>query len=196
MRSFLEILNSFDTFILSSHVDPDGDGLGGCLGLQIALKMAGKTAYTVLSTPFADRYRFLPESTTVLQEIPNNLPNDKSVALITVDAPNLERLGFAQGVLNSLNPFIINLDHHTSNEGFGDFQIFDEKASSSCEVIFDLLTQSGLTLNKDISTCLYCGILTDTGRFRFSNTRSQTLKAGGVLLEHGADHNKVVRVLY
>ena len=196
MKSFQEIFKAFDTFILSSHVDPDGDGLGGCLGLQIALQNAGKEAFTVLTTPFAERYRFLPESAAIKLEIPPELSSGKRVALITVDAPNLERIGFAEGLIETLNPFIVNLDHHTSNEGFGDFQVIDEKASSSCEVIYDLLMENGLPLNQDISTCLYCGILTDTGRFRFSNTRSQTLKAAGVLLENGADHNKVVRVLY
>ena len=196
MKKFLEILNSYKVFVLSSHVDPDGDGLGGCLGLQKALQDAGKTAYTVLSTPFSDRYQFLPGSDSILFQMPEGLPGNRQTVFITVDAPNLQRLGFEEGVLEELNPYIVNLDHHTSNEGFGDFQVFDEKSSSSCEVIYDLLSEYSLSLSPAISTCLYCGVLTDTGRFRFSNTRPQTLKAAGALLESGADHLRVIRALY
>lgn len=196
MMNFAQILQSHELFILSSHVDPDGDGLGGCLGLQKALQNAGKTAYTVLSTPFSDRYRFLPGSESILFELPSDLPEGQQVVLITVDAPNIARLGFADGVLEELNPFIVNLDHHTSNEGFGDFRIFDEKAAASCEVIYELLRECSLPLSEEIGTSLYCGILTDTGRFRFSNTRPQTLRAAAALLEAGANHQLVIRKLF
>lgn len=196
LRKFKEILETKHTFFLTSHVDPDGDGLGGILTLFHALKAIKKDVRMILSGPVGERYLFLPGADQIVTGIPSDLPKNNSTVLLTVDAPNIPRLGFDPQDIELLNPYVINLDHHTSNEGFGDLVLMDEEASASCEVIFYLIEELGLPWNREMATNCYTGILTDTGRFRFSNTRPQTFLAASKLLEAGAAHEKVVRVLF
>ncbi len=194
--AFKQLLATRDDFILSSHVDPDGDGLGGCLALESVLKSMGKRVFTVLSSPVSERYQYLPGSESILTQFPQDLKGSKSTVLITVDAPNIARLGFKEDEISRLDPFIVNLDHHTSNERFGDLIILDESSSASCEVIFYVCRALEVELKPESATNLYTGLLTDTGRFRFSNTTPHTFEAARALLEAGAEHNKVVKKLY
>lgn len=196
IEAFKEILHSKTTFCLTSHIDPDGDGLGGILTLFFALQQLKKDVYMVLSGPIGERYQFLPGAEAIQIGLPDHLPQNKETVLITVDAPNIPRLGFENTAINRLNPFVVNLDHHTSNERFGDLVIMDEQASASCEVIFYLIEELKISWTSEMATNCYAGILTDTGRFRFSNTRPQTFTAASSLLSAGAAHEKVVRVLF
>jgi bifunctional oligoribonuclease and PAP phosphatase NrnA len=195
-QAFKQLLKTHNRFLLSSHIDPDGDGLGGCLALEAVLRSLGKQVCTVLSSPVSDRYKFLPGSESILSEFPSDLGGSKSTVLITVDAPNLARLGFKEGELSRLDPIVVNIDHHTSNEHFGDIVILDESSSASCEVIFYLCRELEIDLSWQSATNLYTGLLTDTGRFRFSNTVPATFEAARALLEAGAEHNQVVRKLF
>lgn len=196
IKAFKEILQSKTTFCLTSHIDPDGDGLGGILTLYFALRQLQKNVHMVLSGPIGERYHFLPGAEAIQIGLPDNLPRNKETVLLTVDAPNIPRLGFETSAINKLDPFVINLDHHTSNEQFGDLNIMDEEASASCEVIYYLLEELNITWTSDMATNCYTGILTDTGRFRFSNTRPQTFVAASHLLSAGAAHRQVIRVLF
>ena len=196
IQKFGKILNEKETFLLTSHIDPDGDGIGGILGLYHALKNLGKDVRMVLSGDVGKRYLFLPGAEHITVGIPHNLPKDKNTVLMTVDAPNIPRLGFDKESIESLNPYVVNLDHHTSNENFGDLILMDEKASASCEMVFYLLEGLNVTWTPDMATACYTGILTDTGRFRFSNTRPQTFTAASKLLAQGAAHEQIVRILF
>ena len=90
----------------------------------------------ILSGAVGQRYLFPTRSRKIDIGIPENLPTGKNTVLITVDAPNIPRLGFDNESIESLDPYIVNLDHHTSNENFGDLVLMDEKSSASCEMIF------------------------------------------------------------
>ena len=196
IQKFGKILSEKDTFLLTSHIDPDGDGIGGILGMYHALKNLGKDVRMVLSGDVGKRYLFLPGAEHITVGIPHNLPKDKNTVLMTVDAPNIPRLGFDKESIESLNPYVVNLDHHTSNENFGDLVLMDEKASASCEMVFYLLEGLNVTWTPDMATACYTGILTDTGRFRFSNTRPETFTAASKLLAQGAAHEQIVRILF
>ncbi|MEE2924599.1 MAG: bifunctional oligoribonuclease/PAP phosphatase NrnA [bacterium] len=196
IQKFGKILSEKDTFLLTSHIDPDGDGIGGILGMYHALKNLGKDVRMVLSGDVGKRYLFLPGAEHITVGIPHNLPKDKNTVLMTVDAPNIPRLGFDEESIESLNPYVVNLDHHTSNENFGDLVLMDEKASASCEMVFYLLEGLNVTWTPDMATACYTGILTDTGRFRFSNTRPETFTAASKLLAQGAAHEQIVRILF
>ena len=196
IQKFEKILSEKETFLLTSHIDPDGDGIGGILGLYHALKNLDKDVRMVLSGPLGQRYLFLPGADQIMTGIPHNLPKDKNTVLMTVDAPNIPRLGFDKESIESLNPYVVNLDHHTSNENFGDLVLMDEKASASCEMVFYLLEGLNVTWTPEMATACYTGILTDTGRFRFSNTRPETFTAASKLLAQGAAHEQIVRILF
>ncbi|PCJ19871.1 MAG: hypothetical protein COB02_06720 [Candidatus Cloacimonadota bacterium] len=190
------IIDDADIFIFTSHIDPDCDGLGGSLGLMLAFRQLGKKTYTVLCDKFSSKYSWLPHSDEILYDFPKDLPKDKKTVLFTVDAPNIPRLGFDESIINELNPTIINLDHHTSNARFGDLMVFDEKAASSTEVAYRLMQQLDLKLDTSISTLLYTGLITDTGRFRFSNTRSESFECAQHFLRSGAKHNLIIKKLF
>ena len=196
IEKFGKILKEKEIFLLTSHVDPDGDGIGGILGLYHALKNLGKDVRMVLSGPVGQRYLFLPGADQIRTGIPDNLPKNKNTVLMTVDAPNIPRLGFDKHSIESLNPYIVNLDHHTSNENFGDLVLMDEKSSASCEMVFYLLEGLNIAWTPEMATACYTGILTDTGRFRFSNTRPETFTAASKLLAQGAAHEQIVRILF
>lgn len=191
-----KIIQEKEHFLLTSHVDPDGDGLGGILSLYYALKQWNKKPVMVLSTTMNDRYQFLPGCENILTEIPKDLPGNKSTVLWTVDAPNIPRLGFKEEDLSALDPFVINLDHHKSNERFGDMVILDEKSAASCEMIYFLLEGLKVDWNSAMATACYTGIITDTGRFRFSNTRPECFEAAHTLMKAGAKHTEVIRALF
>ncbi len=196
IQNFRAVLNQKKTFFLTSHIDPDGDGIGGMLALYHALSTLGKDARMILSGSVGQKYLFLPGADLITTGIPNDLPKDKNTVLLTVDAPNLARLGFESEALDNLNPYVINLDHHTSNENFGDLILIDTKASASCEMVFYLLDKLSITWTPEMATACYAGILTDTGRFRFSNTRPETFSAASKLLAAGAAHEQIVRLLF
>ncbi len=191
-----DLIHNHQYFILTSHIDPDGDGLGGILGLAHALRSIGKTALCCLSGSFGERYRFLPGSDQIQTGLPADAPKDGSTVFISVDAANLERLGFADDELKSLNPRILNIDHHKSNEHFGDAEWFDVDCSSSCEAIWLLIKELDIPFTAEMGTCLYTGLLTDTGRFRFSNTTPRAFQCGADLTEAGANHALVIRKLF
>tara|TARA_B100000674_G_scaffold497363_2_gene530898 strand:+ start:1765 stop:2733 length:969 start_codon:yes stop_codon:yes gene_type:complete len=196
IQNFREVLNDKKTFFLTSHVDPDGDGIGGMIALYHALRALKKDVRMILSGPVGQKYLFLPGANLITTGIPNDLPTDKNTVLLTVDAPNIPRLGFDIESLEALDPYIVNLDHHTSNENFGDLVLMDAKASASCEMVFYLIEELNLNWTPEMATACYAGILTDTGRFRFSNTRPETFLAASKLLAEGAAHEQIVRLLF
>ncbi len=191
-----ELIKAHSHFVLTSHVDPDGDGLGGILGLGLALKSMGKTVSFSLSGGFQEKYQFLPSSEMLTKGLPANFPKGKKTVLISIDAANLDRLGFSDQEIKDLEPTVLNIDHHTSNKMFGDVNYFDASAAASCEVIWHLLKSLDLTLDSEMATALYCGLLTDTGRFRFSNTTERAMRYGSEMLGIGARHTQVVRKLF
>lgn len=191
-----KIIEEAECFIFTSHIDPDCDGLGGSLGLMLAFRQLGKKTYTILCDKFSSKYSWLPHSDEILYEFPKDLPKGNKTVLFTVDAPNIPRLGFDPAIIADLNPTIINLDHHTSNNRFGDLMVFDEKAASSTEVAYRLMQLLDLKLDTAISTLLYTGLITDTGRFRFSNTRSESFECAQHFLKSGAKHNLIIKKLF
>ncbi|MBW7874972.1 MAG: bifunctional oligoribonuclease/PAP phosphatase NrnA [Candidatus Cloacimonetes bacterium] len=192
----IELIQTHSHFVLTSHVDPDGDGLGGILGLALALKSLGKTVSCSLSGGFQEKYRFLPGSDMLVQGLPEAFPKGKKTVLVSIDAAHLDRLGFDSSEIEALNPTVLNIDHHTSNKMFGDVNYFDSLAAASCEVIWHLIKELGVTKDSEMATALYCGLLTDTGRFRFSNTTERAMRYGAEMLGAGARHTQVVRKLF
>ncbi|MCJ8344131.1 DHHA1 domain-containing protein [bacterium] len=190
------IIEQAECFVFTSHIDPDCDGLGGSLGLMLAFRQLGKKTYTILCDRFSSKYSWLPQSEEILYQFPSELPKNKKTVLFTVDAPNIPRLGFDQKVIDELDPIIVNLDHHTSNNRFGDLMVFDEKAASSTEVAYRLMQLLGLKLDPSIASLLYTGLITDTGRFRFSNTRSESFECAQHFLKAGAKHNLIIKKLF
>lgn len=196
------IIKEDDNFLISSHINPDGDSIGGILAMGWLLIRLNKKYAIVIDSPPSEKFRYLSGFEKILRYSDNIKPNFTSASgswvpqnLIIIDAPNLERLERVNKLIPE-NIRIINIDHHESNSAFGDINHIDLKASACTEIIYDLILSFGMPIDKELAECIYTGIIIDTGRFRFSNTTSKSLAIASKLLEAGARISFIAEWLY
>mgnify|MGYP003997536505 CR=1 FL=1 len=178
-------------FVLTSHKNPDGDGLGAMFAMGEGLKVAGKEVHYVLDEEVRDYYHFLPEHKFLQFDL---APISEPAVLMTFDCGSKERIGLPEGV--SVDNFLfVNLDHHLSNERFGDITVIRTDSVASCELVYETLTYMGLTLSSAMATSLYMGLVYDTGRFAYSED-PKTFQLAEALIRCGADHWAVYTSLF
>ena len=183
-------------FLVSTHVNPDGDGIGSVLALKWAAVAMGKEAEIMIDSQPPETFGFFENYDWIRAWDSGAAVEKKFSAVITSDSPNLERLG-RPAELIAEGASILNIDHHVSNERFGAVNYIDPLASSSSEMVYYLIKKAlGLTIDAACAEYLYAGILTDTGRFRFSNTSPDALRAASELVEAGARPHKVAEMMY
>ena len=159
-----DIIKSSKNILIISHVNPDGDALGSMCGLYGAILENHKKKVDMMAIskiPYV--YSYLP----YLSEVKDIEEFDKSREydlIINVDVASLDRICDGK-ILFEKAKHTINIDHHKTNIGYGEFNIINPEASSTGEVLFDCFNKMGWKLNLDIATCLYTAILTDTGSF-------------------------------
>lgn len=178
-RNFIE---EGDGFILTSHVNSDGDGIAGCLALKGLLEKNGKKVDIVLHDPPDEHYDFLAGWETIRQVAAG--PQPRSDYAVILDCPSLERIGDVQKHIGG-NTRILNVDHHKDNLRFGEANLVSAEVSSSSEMIYHLIAAVGLEIDADTATQLYAGILFDTGGFRFSLTTPTTFEVAATLMRAG-----------
>ena len=178
--------------LLSTHISPDGDGIGSGLGLAHGLSALGKEIRLAMADPVPAYLGFLPAGDWVRSGQPNEESWD---VLITLDCGEWDRLGDGPGD-RSLSGTVINLDHHRSNERYGDLDVIDEKASATGLMAFYLLRELEAPVSPEAALCLYTAIAADTGFFRFSNTDAATLEAAAELVRAGASPYAVHHALH
>ncbi|MBM4326630.1 MAG: bifunctional oligoribonuclease/PAP phosphatase NrnA [Deltaproteobacteria bacterium] len=188
-----KILRNEDGFVVATHVNPDGDALGSLFGLALALTDMGKNAYPVLAEEIPETYHFLPGLERVVTD-PRSI-NPAPAWVICVDAAEQHRVS---GDLPSFvgGARVINIDHHPTNPLYGDVNLVDPSATSTAEMIHEALKQAGYRLTPDVGMCLYTGLITDTGGFRFSGVNSRTLSMGSEMLASGFDSYQVTLSLF
>jgi bifunctional oligoribonuclease and PAP phosphatase NrnA len=177
------------------HVAPDGDALGSMLGLGHYLQRRGKAVWMSWGSPAPTvpyQYAFLPGVERIVR--PDELP-ERIETFIAMDCADVKRLEVLEGRFRAAGTRI-NVDHHISNSRFGDINLVDPDRASSCELAFELVQHLGGSVNAEEATCFYTGIVTDTGRFQYSNASPETLRVAAELLEAGADHLMVAERVY
>jgi phosphoesterase RecJ-like protein len=177
------------------HVAPDGDALGSMLGLAHYLERQGKQVWRSWGSQaptVPHQYSFLPEAERVLRH--DELPERVEV-FIAIDCADIKRLELLMDRFQGAGTSI-NVDHHISNSHFGHINLVDPDRASSCEIAYELLQHLGGTPDADEATCFYTGIVTDTGRFQYSNASPETLRVAAKLREAGADHLLVAQCVY
>ncbi|TMQ59970.1 MAG: bifunctional oligoribonuclease/PAP phosphatase NrnA [Candidatus Eisenbacteria bacterium] len=193
----LEGLEAFlagrEEFLVTAHIDPDGDAVGSCLGLKLALDHMGKTAEVVLDSPVPAALLFLPAASTIRR--PDHVQKKFDSAFV-LDSSSLDRTGSVPE--RCLNPGakIAVFDHHWGNDGFGDIRLVNPEASATAELVYDVIDLLHIPISPEIAECLYAGILSDTGGFRYANTSSRTLRVAARLVERGARAPVVAEALY
>ncbi|MFC4452526.1 bifunctional oligoribonuclease/PAP phosphatase NrnA [Deinococcus sonorensis] len=171
--------------VILSHVDPDGDALGSCLGLQRALKAVGCSACTYMDVPHYLRFLAEPgEVETRLDEWPENA----LLAVLDVDNNDLNRVAGAD--LSRFQGRVVNLDHHGTNLRRADLSLVDPSQAATASIVTDIvdvmLQEAGVAWTAAIATPLLTGLNTDTGSFRFASTTPAVLRCAARLVEHGA----------
>jgi bifunctional oligoribonuclease and PAP phosphatase NrnA len=167
------------SFLISAHVNLEGDALGSGLALYFLLKKLGKRPVICNNDPTPAIYRFLPGQ----EVIRHVLHEDESFdAALIADCSDSSRTGRIKDYLSRAK-CIINIDHHVSNTFFGDVNWVDSGAGSACEMLYKLCRKFGV-MDKDIALCLYTGIFTDTGKFTYASTTSDTHRITADLLKY------------
>jgi phosphoesterase RecJ-like protein len=188
-------LSQRDRFLVTSHEAPDGDALGSVLAMQLALQQLGKDSVMFLGgiAPLPGEYRFLDlPARGLLRERPADAGERVLVAL---DCASASRVGAEPGVVGAA-PFTVNVDHHHDNPRFGDVALIVEDASSTGEVLAEVFEELGVRLTPEIAEALYIALVTDTGRFQYTNTSPRTLRLAADLVEAGADVHRVFQGVY
>lgn len=165
-RAVREVINSGRRFLVTTHIDPDGDAIGSAFALCFALGSMGKEAVAYLKDDIPYKYQFLPRPPRVVH---HELPNESYDATFVLDCGNLFRVGEGYESLKS-NGVIVNIDHHVTSDAFGQVNVVEEGASSTSEILYLILKALGVQFNLDIAVNLYTAILTDTGSFRYDST--------------------------
>lgn len=187
-RSVAEALLGHDNFLLVTHARPDGDAIGSTAGLQGALQRLGKKAVGYVYEGVPEKLAFIPYSGAIRDTLPDWTPE----VTVMLDCGGVDRPGPGFSPAGRL----INIDHHASNDRFGDWNYVDVGASAVGVQIGLLLDDLGIEPDAEIATCLYTAILTDTGGFRFSNTTQRALEVAGRMIRAGADPATISRDIF
>ena len=193
VRAVAETIRANDAFIVVTHENPDGDALGSMLAMSIALGDLGKDTVMYLSgdAPTPGEYRFLD-----LSSLRRELPNDtEERVLLALDCASERRIGPEPAVVERAR-LVVNVDHHHDNSRFGDLNLIVDDASSTAEIVRDILASLDVRLSPDIAEALYVALVTDTGRFQYSNTTPKALRLAADLVEAGADVHGIFRLVY
>jgi phosphoesterase RecJ-like protein len=186
-------IRSADRFLLTTHENPDGDALGSLLALHEMLGQLGKDSIMFLAAkefPLPVEYRFLQ-----LEEVFHEPPADLADRVVVfLDCGNIDRMPVEW--LQRGKGRILNVDHHHDNTRFGDVNLVDTTASSTAEIVFGLGRELEVELTPGIADALYVGLVTDTGRFMYENTRPDTHRMAAELIEAGVDVSDTYRRLY
>ena len=188
-----DIIKSSNKILLLSHMNPDGDTLGSMCALynMIYNRFKKKADMSIVSNvPY--NYKFIPNIDLAQRYFDKSLVYD---LVITLDVAAIDRV-IDSKILFDKAKCTVNIDHHKTNPGFGDYQIINPHASSCGEVLFDIFKQEGWEIDKDSAVALYTAIMTDTGNFRFENTSSKTLRAAADLVDFGANPNYIYKMCY
>ena len=193
MNNILSKIKASTKLCITCHTSPDGDAAGSVLALAMGLKHLGKEVCVLSIDPISSSYDFLPSSELMNGSI-NEVPKDVD-CVIVLDCGNFERIN-AVLKLEHKNYILINIDHHISNDMYGDLNFVDTNAAAVGEIVYQMLEILGVKIDKDIAECLYTSLLTDTGSFRFSNTTSITHTIAGDLINCGVNVDEMYRIIY
>jgi phosphoesterase RecJ-like protein len=189
----LDALRSNERFLVVTHENPDGDALGSMLGATLGLRSLGKDVVMYLAgdAPLPGEFGFLP-----LGELRRELPDDlEERVLLAVDCANERRIGPDPEAIDRAK-LVVDVDHHHDNNRFGDVNLIVADASSTAEIVRDVLAGLGVPLNPEIAEALWVGLVTDTGRFSYTNTSSKSLRLAAELVDAGADVHGVFREVF
>lgn len=201
----LEITAELDTaenIVIVPHKGPDGDAMGASLGLYHFLKDKGHTVHVIAPNDYPQFLKWLPGSEEVIIYDSNKGLSDelinKAEIVFTLDFNHLSRCGLMQESLLASEAVFVMIDHHQEPSDYADYTYSNSKMSSTCEMVYRFLDKlrANKKITPQIATCLYTGIMTDTGSFRFSSTSSDTHRVIADLMDKGAKNDQIHNNIY
>ena len=193
-RAFHEFISKYRRFLLTTHVNPDGDGLGSEVAMALWLRSVGKEVRVLNDSVVPTAFLFLTDVQPMETWDPGIAEKrfDETDALIVLDTSNRQRIGRLAPLLDRHLVPVAIVDHHASHAtGFGQVNVIEPDASSTGELVYDLMHEAGVPLTREAAEALYVALMTDTGGFRYSNTDSHAHRMAADLLSHGLDPQKL-----
>ena len=194
-------LSSPKKIAITAHYNPDGDALGSSLALMDFLQKSGHTAHVIAPSDYPQFLRWLPGEEQVVhfkkkEKLTIQLVENADI-IFCLDFNQISRLNDLAEYIDRATSFFAMIDHHIDPGDFADFILHDTKASSTAELIYDLLLELGgeETINQNVAACLYTGIMTDTGSFRFPSTTPKTHRVTAHLIEAGANPDTIYNLI-
>ncbi|MBA3634666.1 MAG: bifunctional oligoribonuclease/PAP phosphatase NrnA [Acidobacteria bacterium] len=189
LSQVVELIENKQNFAITTHVRPDGDGIGSSLGLCWLLRSLGKNAEVIVSDGIPLSYRQLPGA----DEIRKVTEIDKQYdAVFVMECSDIQR----PRIKGLENQFVVNIDHHATSEHFGTINWIDATASAVGEMIYNLCKAIGGRITREIAECVYLALVTDTGSFHFPNTTERTLKVASELIKAGVKPADISQAVY
>lgn len=192
MSEVMDVIRKGDNFLLAAHVNPEGDSIGSQLAMYHLLKKLGKNAVIVNHDRVPENLSFLPGAEDVKTELPEDLK--PSIALI-LDCPVMIRVGAVIDHFDEVG-MVVNIDHHISNEYYGDVNWVDAEASSAGEMIYRLAREMKIDVDRDMAEAVYAAVVTDTGMFSYDNTTDYTHVIAAELMRLGVSPKKMFSEIY
>ncbi|NJX16527.1 DHH family phosphoesterase [Tamlana crocina] len=196
------LLSTKKKIVIVPHKNPDGDAIGSSLGLCHYLLKGDHKVHVVVPNEFPSFLKWIPGGDAILKydsqsRFCDALINDADV-IFTLDFNAFHRTGDMEPVLANSQAIKIMIDHHQSPDDYAQFTYSDVSMSSTCEMVYNFIDKLGDAnkIGKDIATCLYTGIMTDTGSFRFASTTSTTHRVIAELMDKGANNAKIHNSIY
>lgn len=187
----IEKIKESERIYIVSHVQPDGDNIGSILALWMAIKKIKDKVFILKTDDIPSDFLFLPN----VNEIKEFNDKGKIDIFIALDTSEENRLGKNKELLNKAKT-IINIDHHISNTNFGHINIVDSNAAATGELVYNLIKKMNIPMDKDIASCIYTAISSDTGSFMYDNTSAQTHRIIAELIDIGIDKSNININLY
>lgn len=183
-----EMLASFDRVLILCHRNPDGDTLGSGFALCRAFLNQGKKARVFCNDPIPEKFSYM---------IPEQQEDFVPLHVVSVDVADPALLGpNTEQMIAPYSPIELSVDHHPTHKQFAQELFLEADSASCCEIVRELLREMGWEIDAGIANCLYTGLSTDTGCFKFSNTTPRTHRIAAEMIEMGADHTRINKVMF
>ncbi len=193
VQEITKVIDEHDSFLVTTHVRPDGDAVGSVLAMGEVLEQKGKRVELYCQDELLPWQKTLPGATRISSSLPDGI-GEIEVGIV-LDCGELSRIGNNNDSIGKI-PVLINIDHHLTSRPFTALRLADTEASSTSELLYQLFIASGIKWTSSVCTNLYVGIFTDTGSFRFSNTNGKCLEIASFLVRNGASPSEIAQKIY
>lgn len=190
-EALFEEIKKSNTILITSHTNPDGDCVASMLALGIMLESLGKQFEIFHKDQFPSCLNFLPQIHRIKI---SDFPIGKFDLTIAVDTPSLERLCYKYHP-DRMGKLVV-IDHHLTNDGFGDLNFIFKNIGSACEIIYDFFKEISFPLTVDLANLIFTGIATDTGYFQYRAASAETFRIASELIETGAEHTRIYEEIW